>query len=182
VQIRWWLHASVLGVLVGSATTDPGTIDSTTPTSPSMPAANERLLALDPFVGRWVAEGELSGGRSYTAERRYEWTLDRRFLRIHQSMTIDSVIVEEDMVIGWDPAAEALRIWSFASDGSFADGTERPAPGDNRWIFEGTTVGINGEWRTTIFLIDPATFSLLLEIRTDGEFVPAMTIAFRKEE
>ncbi|MGH7504825.1 MAG: hypothetical protein ACRELX_04210, partial [Longimicrobiales bacterium] len=117
----------------------------------------------------------------YTAVRRYDWLLDRRFLRIHQRLTVDSVTVDEEGVIGWDATTNELRVWSFASDGSFAEGRERPAIGDNRWVFEGRTIGgRGGEWRITQLLIDPSSFSMLLEVRTTGAYEPALTLAYRR--
>jgi hypothetical protein len=144
--------------------------------------ARQNLLRLEPFIGgRWVAEGVLSGGHRYSAERRYEWDLDRRFIRIRQTLTVDSVTVDEESVIGWDPSASELRFWSFASDGSFAEGRERPAEGDNRWIFEGRTIGgSTGEWRATTLLLDPGSFSVLLEVRNGGDYQPLMTMAYRR--
>lgn len=159
---------------------DGPTIDSG-PWSGS-PAAPASLARFEPLVGgRWVAEGELGGGRRYTAERRYEWLLDRRFVRLYQRLTVDGVTVEEEATFGWDPAENQLRMWSVASDGSFAEGRERPAEGENRWILEGRTVGgRTGEWRMTTLLIDPGAFSVLLEVRNGGGFEPAMTLAYRK--
>jgi hypothetical protein len=150
---------------------------------PDVPAEQtQSLLRLEPFVGgRWISEGVLTGGHRYTAVRRYEWFMDRRFLRIHQRLTVDSVTVDEEGVIGWDANANELRFWSFASDGSFAEGRERPATGDNRWVFEGRTIGgRGGEWRLTTLLVDPSSFSMLLEVRNGGTFAPALTLAYRR--
>lgn len=149
--------------------------------SGAAPAAQQNLLRFEPFIGgRWVAEGVLSGGHRYTAERRYEWYMDRRFIRIQQRLTVDSVTVDEESVIGYDPSANELRFWSFASDGSFAEGRERPAQGDNRWVFEGRTIGgSTGEWRATTLMLDPGSFSVLLEVRSGGDYQPLMTMAYR---
>ena len=145
------------------------------------PTAQQNLLRFEPFIGgRWVAEGVLSGGHRYTAERRYEWAMDRRFIRIHQTLTVDSVTVDEESVIGYDPSTNELRFWSFASDGSFAEGRERPAQGENRWVFEGRTIGgSTGEWRTTTLLLDAGSFSVLLEVRNGDDYQPLMTLAYR---
>jgi hypothetical protein len=143
--------------------------------------AAQSLLRFEPFIGgRWVAEGVLSGGQRYTAERRYEWFMDRRFIRIDQRLTVGEVTVEEESVIGWDPSTNALRFWSFASDGSYAEAREQPATGDNRWIFEGrTTGGRSGDWRMTTLLLDPGSFSVLLEVRDGADYQPLMTLAYR---
>jgi hypothetical protein len=159
---------------------DGPTIDSGPWSGGSAAATN--LARFEPLVGgRWVAEGELGGGRRYSAERRYEWVLDRRFVRLHQRLTVDGVTVEEESTFGWDATENQLRMWSIASDGSFAEGRERPAEGENRWVLEGRTVGgRTGEWRITTLLIDPGSFSVLLEVRNGGGFEPAMTLAYRK--
>jgi hypothetical protein len=178
VEIRWLLPALAALVLpfIDNSPAVPG------PAAALAAAARQSLLRFEPFIGgRWIAEGVLSGGRRYTAERRYEWHMDRRFIRIQQRLTVDSVTVDEESVIGWDPSTNALRFWSFATDGSYAEAAERPAPGDNRWVFEGRTVGgRSGDWRMTTLLLDPSSFSVLLELREGGDYRPLMTMAYQR--
>jgi hypothetical protein len=178
VDIRWLLPAlgALVFPLVDNAPAVPG------PAAAHAASVRQSLLRFEPFIGgRWIAEGVLSGGRRYAAERRYEWHMDRRFIRIHQRLTVDSVTVDEESVIGWDPSTNALRFWSFATDGSYAEAIEQPAPGDNRWVFEGRTVGgRSGDWRMTTLVLDPSSFSVLLEIREGGDYQPLMTLAYRR--
>lgn len=189
MQFGWivFAAAAVAFPVAGSVETAPiGAVSISAPSAPS--AVKPRILAtnltrFEPLIGgRWIAEGELGGGRRYTAERRYEWLLDRRFVRLFQKLTVDGVTVEEEVTFGWDPAAGLLRMWSVASDGSFAEGAEKPAEGANRLVFEGRTVGgRTGQWRTTMLIIDPGSFSVLLEVRSDaGTYEPAMTLAYRR--
>jgi hypothetical protein len=142
--------------------------------------------ALRPFAplvgGVWVAEGEATSLGRYSAERTHEWVLDGRYLRVRQRLEFTSgTIIDEDLMIGWDPQAQKLRLWSFASDGSTGDGFEEPAPGANRMVFAGRMHGPRAsEWRTTTFLIDESSFSVLVEIRSGKDWTPAMTLAYRK--
>jgi hypothetical protein len=133
--------------------------------------------------GTWVAEGEAGRLGRYTAERTHEWALDGRFLRVRQRMVFAAgTTIEEELLIGWDPQAAKLRLSSFASDGSTGEGWEDAGAGENRFIFTGRTYGARaGEWRTTTFLIDATSFSVLVEMRSAKAWVPAMTLAFHKK-
>lgn len=152
----------------------------------ALPVDAQSPDALRPFAplvgGVWVAEGEATTLGRYTAERTHEWVLDGRFLRVRQRLVFASgTIIEEDLMIGWDPQAGKLRLWSYASDGSTGDGFEEVSPGANRMVFAGRMHGPRAsEWRTTTFFIDETSFSVLVEIRSGREWSPAMTLAFRK--
>jgi hypothetical protein len=140
----------------------------------------QRLSSL--VGGVWVAEGELPGAGSYRAERSHAWALDSTYLRVHQTMVFDTLTIEEEQLIGWHEAEQRLHVWSFASDGSHSEGYAVPGDDARRWIVEGRTIGgRGGEWRTTLFMFDDDAFSLLLELRSGREFVPGLTLAFRRQ-
>jgi hypothetical protein len=152
------------------------------PTHPAQ-QSRERLARLAPLVGgTWVSEGEAPGIGRYTARRTHEWALDSSFLRVRQTMSFDTATIEEEMLIGWDPAEGRIHTWSFASDGSHSEGYEVPGEDTRRWVTEGRTVGgRGGEWRITLFLFDVDAFSLLLEVRSARAFIPGLTLAFRRQ-
>jgi hypothetical protein len=144
----------------------------------------EVLRPFAPYVGSvWVAEGEAGSLGRYTAERTHEWTLGGQFLRVRQKMSFtNGTAIEEEHLIGWDPQTAKLRLSSFASDGSTGEGWEESGAAEGRFIFAGRTYGARaGEWRTTTFLIDATSFSVLVEMRSGKQWSPAMTLAFHKK-
>ena len=148
------------------------------------PAAPQDPLAFfAPLVGaRWTATGELANLGTFTVERMHEYVLGGRWLRVRQRLAFDDgTTVEEETLIGHDTGAGRLVMRAFASDGSHSEGVEDPGHGPQRIVFEGrTTGGRTSDWRTTMFIIDADAFSVLLELRSGREFVPAATFAFRR--
>jgi len=149
----------------------------------SLPGPHPELRRLAPLVGGvWFAEGEVAGAGSYRAERRHEWALDSTYLRVRQTIAFDTLTIAEELLIGWHEAEQRLHVWSFASDGSHSEGYTVPGDDPRRWTVEGRTIGgRGGEWRTTLFMFDDDAFSLLLELRSGREFVPGLTLAFRRQ-
>jgi hypothetical protein len=151
------------------------------PQHASSPA--EALRQLQPFIGGvWTADGQLGDGLRYRAERRYEWALDSSYIRITQTLALDDGrAVTEESFVGWDARASAMVIRTFASDGSYAEGTAKPGATQNRWVAEGRTTGAEaGEWRMTTLLIDATAFSVLLEVKAGGKWRSAMTLAYHR--
>lgn len=147
-------------------------------------AGSARLERFAPLVGGvWYAEGDVPGAGAYTAERRYEWSLDSTYVHVSQVMRFENgPTIEEQMMIGWDPVDQRIHVWSFASDGSYSDGYEVPVEDPRRWTAEGRTVGgRGGEWRITTFVYDPDAFSMLIEVRSGREYESALTMAFNRQ-
>ncbi len=108
-------------------TADGWKLDSVREEEPpaAAPSHFENLQALQWMIGRWTDASGIAN-----VESSCRWTTNRNF--IVQSFKVfvkDQVDFEGTQVIGWDPAAQTIRSWTFDSDGGFGAG---------RWSQEGT--------------------------------------------
>jgi uncharacterized protein (TIGR02246 family) len=87
--------------------------------TPAAPATNhtDDLASLDVFVGQWSGEAEKSTMR-ITAK----WDANKKFLRRELSITSGTASLAGIQIIGWDPASQDIKSWTFLDDGSYAEG------------------------------------------------------------
>jgi hypothetical protein len=87
--------------------------------SQAAPATNhaEELASLDIFAGQWSGEAEKSAIR-ITAK----WDANKKFLRRDLSITSGKASLAGVQIIGWDPALQCIKSWTFLDDGSYSDG------------------------------------------------------------
>lgn len=82
------------------------------------PTHYEQLKPLEWMVGSWTDESDAAD-----VSLECNWAANMNFLTRAFKIAIDG---EERLsgiqIIGWDPAAKAIRSWTFDSNGSFADG------------------------------------------------------------
>jgi uncharacterized protein (TIGR02246 family) len=88
----------------------------------------EQLKDLEWMVGSWTDEAA-----NAEFELDCNWTKNKNFLTRAFKISIDGQVNVSGMqVIGWDPAAKAIRSWTFDSNGAFAEAKwERRG---NRWF------------------------------------------------
>ena len=93
------------------------------------PADNGDILDLEWLIGSWEAKRP-------DAELKitYEWFGDKSFIRSLMNIRQKDRTLTTMQVIGVDPRTDELRIWTFESDGGFAEGTCTRE--GNTWIFE----------------------------------------------
>ena len=83
-----------------------------------IPTHYEQLKALEWMVGNWTDESD-----DAEVEVDCNWTKNKNFLTRAFKISIDGQIDFCGMqVIGWDPAAKAIRSWTFDSNGTFCRG------------------------------------------------------------
>lgn len=87
--------------------------------TPAAPATNhtDDLASLDVFAGQWLGEAEKSTMR-ITAK----WDANKKFLRRELSITSGKASLAGVQVVGWDPASQEIKSWTFLDDGSYAEG------------------------------------------------------------
>lgn len=178
---------AIIAIVVGSSVgmVAHSTVAAQNGNGAAMGEAPSRLAWFVPLIGgTWHADGEVPGAGAYTAERRYEWSLDSTYVRVTQTMQFENgPRIEEHAMMGWDPVDQRIHVWSFASDGSYSDGYEVDGEDPRRWTAEGRTFGgRGGEWRITTFVYDPDAFSVLIEVRAGQEYQSALTIAFHRQD
>jgi len=137
---------------------------------PAVPSHYDQLKDLEWLIGTWI-----DGDESATIETVCEWTKNKNFITRSFKVAIeDRIELEGTQVIGWDPAAGAIRSWMFDSDGGFGDGVWTSK--GNRWVIKASRVLNGGEKGSAVNIltrIDNDSFtwqSIGREI--DGELQP----------
>ncbi len=79
----------------------------------------EQLKPLEWMVGEWT-----SGADNADIELNCHWTKNQSFLTRTFKIVVDGKTITSGMqLIGWDPAAKAIRSWTFDANGTFAEAT-----------------------------------------------------------
>lgn len=123
------------------------------------------LEALNWLNGTWNHQ---EGDRDVTWECGYVANGNFQSVRF-QVKTKGEIIYEGTKILGWDPLKKQLRSWTFASDGSFADGVIESD--QDRWTFRVTGVLPDGEKSSATQIITrkgPNTFTFQAIDRSVG--------------
>jgi uncharacterized protein (TIGR02246 family) len=92
------------------------------------------------LIGSWQASRT-----DVEVKTTYEWFGNKAFIRGTITAREKDITLSGMQLIGKDPRTGELRIWSFGTDGGFAEGTcERDG---NSWIFQ--SEGVDGEGEAT---------------------------------
>lgn len=93
-----------------------------------VPTHYDQLKPLEWMVGSWTDESD-----DADVELECSWSANRNFLtRAFKISVEDQHDFSGVQIIGWDPAAKAIRSWTFDSNGCFAEGSWK-LQGD-RWF------------------------------------------------
>ncbi len=136
------------------------------------PSHYEQLRALEWMVGTWVDQDDDDNA---TIETEVKWAKNRNFLTRSYAVTVgDDIQLSGMQVIGWDPAAKAIRSWTFDSDGGFAEAMwERKG---DRWYIRNHGIladGRKGTMTNVIKQIDDKSFSWkTIDQTAGGELLP----------
>jgi uncharacterized protein (TIGR02246 family) len=83
------------------------------------PSNYQHLHAMEWLVGEWVDETD----NGQAARIAFEWAENRNFLVSSYGTSFkDLTLSSGQQWVVWDPAAKAIRSWTFDSDGSFGEG------------------------------------------------------------
>jgi uncharacterized protein (TIGR02246 family) len=137
-----------------------------------VPSHYEQLKPLEWMVGRWVDKDDTDNA---TIETDCKWSKNQNFLIRSYAVSVgDQIDLSGMQVIGWDPAANSIRSWTFDSDGGFAEATwERKG---DRWYIRNKGVLADGRKATmtnVIKQLDDNSFTWQTVERTAGnELLP----------
>jgi len=138
---------------------------------PSPPPSHyEQLSELEWMIGDWI---DADGGSAISWHA--EWTANRNFISRSFSVMIEGRIdMSGTQVIGWDPAAGAIRSWVFDSDGGFTEGVWSRR--DDGWSIRAAGVLPDGRKASMVNIVRPIdndTFTLQsIGREVDGELLP----------
>jgi uncharacterized protein (TIGR02246 family) len=131
-----------------------------------VPTHYEQLKSLEWMVGNWAEEGS-----DAEVELECNWTKNKNFLTRAFKIASDGQIDMSGMqIIGWDPAAKAIRSWTFDSNGTFSE-AKWERRGD-RWFIRNHGVLPDGRPATMVNVIKPVdenSFTWQTIDRTAGE-------------
>jgi uncharacterized protein (TIGR02246 family) len=135
-----------------------------------IPSHYDQLKALEWMVGDWTDEAE-----NAVVEVDCNWTKNKNFITRAFKISIDGQIDFSGMqVIGWDPAAKAIRSWRFDSNGTFSEGTWQQRSG--RWFIRNRGTLPDGRTATMINVmkkVDENSFTWqTIERTAGGELLP----------
>jgi uncharacterized protein (TIGR02246 family) len=103
------------------------------------PNEDAELHDLGWLIGTWQANRT-----DVEVRTTYEWFGNKAFIRGTITAREKDITLSGMQLIGKDPRTGELRIWSFGTDGGFAEGT--CVRDDNAWIFQ--SEGVSGEGET----------------------------------
>jgi uncharacterized protein (TIGR02246 family) len=129
------------------------------------PSHYEQLKVLEWMVGTWTADTD-----NADVELECNWTKNQNFLTRAFKITIDDESFSGMQVIGWDPAAKAIRSWTFDSNGTFAEATWQQR-GD-RWFLRNRGTLPDGRTASMINVmkqVDQNSFTWQTIERTAGD-------------
>lgn len=149
-------------------------IDSVRESEPlaAAPSHFEKLQELAWMIGQWTdADGK---GLVKSSCR---WTSNRNFLVLTFKVFVDDrVDFEGTQIIGWDPHAQAIRSWTFDSDGGF--GVGRWSGGDGKWTVQTLHTlpdGRRGSASNTYEVLDDKTVRYRsIGRQVDGSLMPSI--------
>lgn len=161
--------SSFSGVMVKSG--DKWLLDSVHETDIPLPATSrDALTDLEWMIGTWQDES-----KDAMVATQVRWSPNEAFLIRSFAARIGDEDYEGTQVIGYDPAIEQIRSWSFYSDGSFGDAVWSKT--NDEWIVKGTHRLADGRLAAgtqVITPIDENTLSVqLIAQSVDDEPVPS---------
>jgi uncharacterized protein (TIGR02246 family) len=134
------------------------------------PSQYEHLKSLEWMIGSWTNKGG-----DAVVELECKWTKNRTFLtRTFKISVPDQLELSGLQVIGWDPAAKAIRSWTFDAQGTFSEATWEHRGG--RWFIRNRGVLPDGRTATMINVMKPVDDNSFtwqtIERTADGELLP----------
>jgi uncharacterized protein (TIGR02246 family) len=124
-------------------------LDRVTDKSKEVASSNyEQLKVLEWMVGKWGTDSD-----NAQVEVDCNWTKNQNFLTRAFKISIDDDSFSGMQIIGWDPAAKAIRSWTFDSNGTFTDGTWQQRKG--RWFIRNRGTLPDGRAATMVNVMKP---------------------------
>jgi uncharacterized protein (TIGR02246 family) len=133
------------------------------------PSHYEQLKVLEWMVGTWTTDAD-----NAEVELDCNWTKNQNFLTRAFKVSIDDNSISGMQIVGWDPAAKAIRSWTFDSNGTFAEATWEQRGG--RWFIRNRGTLPDGRTATMINVMKPVDENSFtwqtIERTAGGELLP----------
>jgi uncharacterized protein (TIGR02246 family) len=135
------------------------------------PSNAGHLRALEWAIGEWVddVEGEEVGRVNF------EWSPEGNFIVSTHAVTLKEILMSRGTQwIGWDPATDQIRSWSFESDGGFGESTWAEEGG--KWVIKTSAILPDGKKLTATNIVTPVSENAIIwqskDRALDGQALP----------
>lgn len=109
---------------------------------PRMADNTEAMKKVEWIVGDWSGSGEMKDMGKYTYDISFEWTLNRNFLKVTQTVrTAEAVLWHSTGLLGWDTQKKQFAWFQFGFDGTVGWTRTKDAGDDGLIVMEGRLTG-----------------------------------------
>ncbi len=133
------------------------------------PSHYEQLKVLEWMVGNWTTNAD-----DAEVDLECNWTKNQNFLTRAFKISIDDDSFSGMQIVGWDPAAKAIRSWTFDSNGTFTEAKWEQRGG--RWFIRNRGTLPDGRTATMINVMKPVDENSFtwqtIERTAGGELLP----------
>lgn len=153
--------------------------------SGDLPAQETSANALDQiagkFLGIWIGYGVSPEGEKYTSKLSFEWTLDKKFIKMNNFLTTSGPPELFALTIyGWQPVLKNIVFWAFDSNGTINEGAVKIE--DNTLTHQWRAFSRNGEIKDlrskmTLSQDDEIIFTLF-----EGNAPNPFTLTYKREK
>jgi len=114
--------------------------------------SNQLKEIADLFIGKWRGVGTSPNGTEFISELKFEWTLDKHFLKVENTLREKNKTTLFALTIyGRQPVLNKIVFWSFDKDGTINEGLAQL--NGQTLHHEWRSFGSNGEikeWRSKL--------------------------------
>jgi len=133
------------------------------------PSHYEQLKVLEWMIGNWTTDAD-----NADVDLDCSWTKNKNFITRAFKISIDDDSFSGMQIIGWDPAAKAIRSWTFDSNGTFSEARWEQRGG--RWFIRNRGTLPDGRTATMINVMKPVDANSFtwqtIERTAGGELLP----------
>lgn len=109
---------------------------------PAMPDNTETVKKLEWMIGHWSGSGEQEQFGKYTDEYTFEWTLNKNFVKVTQTVNSpDMTLWHSTGLLGWDVMKKQFLWFQFGLDGTIGWVRSKDDKVDDVVVMEGQLTG-----------------------------------------
>lgn len=125
-----------------------------------------------PFIGEWRIDAKWDSGAPLQARGTFEWELGGAHLRTATFLPTDTGEAQRYLgIISYHPGKKSLVSYSFAVDGGIRESLVSTTDGKTFLFgFEPFDASDPANLRQTLVIVDPDTYTWLVEMKQNGEW------------
>lgn len=150
---------------------------------PAMPDNSKAMKKLDWIAGSWVGSGETDELGKYTDDISFDWTLNRNFLKVDQTVrTGEGVLWHSTGLLGWDFKKKQFAWFQFGLDGTIGWTRTTDEGEDGVIVMDGQLTGGGpfSSFRSTFRKTGDGAMHNKVEFKTKDGLTPFVDTEFKK--